>query len=64
MAEELAPVFLMLGGIFALGLVADSVARRTAIPRVSLLLLFGVVLGGAGLDLLPRPGEALQNFLS
>ena len=41
MAEELAPVFLMLGGIFALGLVADSVARRTAIPRVSLLLLFG-----------------------
>lgn len=64
MAEELAPVFLMLGGIFALGLIADSVARRTAIPRVSLLLLFGVLLGGPGLDLLPRPGEALQNFLS
>ncbi len=64
MAQELAPVFLMIGGIFGLGLLADSIARRTALPRVSLLLLAGVLLGGAGLDLLPRPGEALQNFLS
>ncbi|MCM2561024.1 cation:proton antiporter [Lutimaribacter sp. EGI FJ00015] len=64
MSQELAPIFLMIGGIFGLGLLADSIARRTALPRVSLLLLSGVLLGGAGLDLLPRPGETLQNFLS
>ena len=56
--------FLMLGAIFATGLVADLVARKTPIPRVTLLLVLGVVAGGAGFDLLPRPEDALQEFLS
>lgn len=57
-------IFLMLGAIFATGLAADIMARRTSLPRVTLLLVLGVVAGGAGLNLLPRPEDAVQEFLS
>lgn len=42
-----------LGALFAVGLVADELGRRTRLPRVTLLVLLGVLIGPAGFDLLP-----------
>ena len=44
---------LTLGGILLIGLATDAIGRRTFLPRVTLLLLFGVVIGGEMLDLIP-----------
>lgn len=61
---ELHEIFIMLGAIFATGLAADLLAQKTPVPRVTLLLLLGVLAGQAGFDLLPRPGEMLREFMS
>ena len=45
---------LALGGLLLAGLVADELGRRTRLPRVTLLILFGLAAGPAGLDLLPE----------
>lgn len=42
-----------LGCIFLAGLLFDAVGRRTRLPRVTLLLLFGFAVGPSALDLLP-----------
>lgn len=44
---------LALGGIFLLGLATDLLGRHTFLPRVTLLLLFGIVIGKEGFDLIP-----------
>ena len=46
-------MLISLGVIFLAGLVFDAVGRRTRLPRVTLLLVFGFAVGPAGLDLLP-----------
>ncbi len=46
-------MLISLGAIFLAGLVFDAVGRRTRLPRVTLLLVFGFAVGPAGLDLLP-----------
>jgi len=46
-------LLLTLGGVFLLGLVTSTIGRRTRLPRVTLLLLFGVLIGDAGLQLVP-----------
>ena len=51
--DELAKTLITLGGLFVLGLATDLLGRRTPLPRVTLLLLFGLGIGPAGLDLLP-----------
>ncbi len=51
---ELHLLFVVLGGLLLVGLLADEVGRRTRLPRVTLLILSGVVAGPAGLDLLPH----------
>lgn len=61
---DLAPTFLTLGGLFLAGLVADALGRRTHLPRVTLLLACGVVVGRAGFDLIPLEVQALFDFLS
>jgi len=48
-----APVLLILGFFFLVGLAADLIGRSTAIPRVTLLILSGLAIGPAGLNLLP-----------
>jgi Kef-type K+ transport system membrane component KefB len=46
--------FLMaLGGILLLGLLTDTLGRRTHLPRVTLLLIFGVIIGKDLLDIIP-----------
>jgi Kef-type K+ transport system membrane component KefB len=49
-----APEFLLtLGGILLISLATDAIGRRTFLPRVTLLLLFGVVIGKEMFDLIP-----------
>lgn len=48
-----AQVLITFGGMFLLGLLADLLGRRTALPRVTLLLLAGFAIGPSALDWLP-----------
>ncbi|NKX43434.1 cation:proton antiporter [Roseicyclus persicicus] len=61
---DLAPLFLTLGGLFLAGLVADVAARRTRLPRVTLLLAIGVAAGRSGFDLIPAGFDEIFGFLS
>lgn len=45
---------LTLGGIPLIGLATDAIGRRTFLPRVTLLLLFGVLIGRQMFDLIPQ----------
>ena len=59
------PVLLIsLGALFLVGLAADAIGRRTALPRVTVLLACGIAVGGAGLDLIPPEVQALYEVLS
>ncbi len=53
-----AEFFLTLGGIFLLALLTDLIGRKTFLPRVSLLILLGVIIGPSGLDIVPVNGYA------
>jgi len=44
---------LTLGGILLFGLVASTIGRRTFLPRVTLLLIFGMIIGKEMLDIIP-----------
>ncbi|MGD8913269.1 MAG: cation:proton antiporter [Candidatus Thiodiazotropha sp.] len=49
-----APEFLLtLGVILLAGLATDAIGRHTFLPRVTLLLLFGILIGRQMLDLIP-----------
>jgi len=61
---KLDAIFLTLGGLFALGLAADLLGRRTKIPRVTLVILLGVIVGPHGLDFLSTAFQELYAFLS
>jgi len=49
-----------LGGLLLLGLLTTTLAERTFLPRVTLLLIFGALIGTEGFDLIP-PGFS-QHF--
>jgi len=53
---DLAETFVALGGLFLIGLITDLIGRRTPLPRVTLLLVFGFLIGPSALDLLPDEG--------
>lgn len=61
---EIYQIFLTLGALFLLGLLADQIGRRTRLPRVTLLLLCGVGIGASGLDLLPIETDYWYAFLT
>jgi Kef-type K+ transport system membrane component KefB len=52
--ESVGQTLISLGIIFLAGLVFDVVGRRTPLPRVTLLMLFGFGVGPSALDLLPN----------
>lgn len=59
------PILLIaLGVLFLAGLAADAIGRRTRVPRVTLLLGCGLIVGGAGLDLIPDQLQALYDTFS
>ena len=51
--NDVSTILISLGGIFLLGMVTDMLGRKTSLPRVTLLLLFGVIIGKEALDLIP-----------
>ena len=57
--NESAIVFILLGGTFLLGLAADSIGRRTHLPRVTMVLVLGFVVGPGVFDILPEGYEGL-----
>lgn len=52
--DETAKVLSAIGLILLLAIAADFLGRRTFLPRVTLLLLLGILLGGEGLQLIPQ----------
>jgi len=51
---DASPQFLLtIGGILLFGLLTSAIGRRTLLPRVTLLMLFGVVIGRSGFDMIP-----------
>lgn len=46
---------LSLGLLFLLGLALDAIGRRVHVPRVTLLIILGALIGPPGLDILPPP---------
>ena len=44
---------LTLGGVLISGLALSAIGQKTHLPRVTLLLIFGVVIGKGGLDIIP-----------
>ncbi|MGC9519529.1 MAG: cation:proton antiporter [Desulfuromonadaceae bacterium] len=47
-------ILLTFGGLFLIGLLADIAGKHTPLPRVTLLLLAGFVIGPSCFDLLPQ----------
>ena len=45
--------FIVLGLLFWAGLTADQLGRLTRLPRVTMLLLIGILIGNAGFALIP-----------
>lgn len=59
-----ATTFISLGVILVGALVADRLAQRSPLPQVTVLLLFGVAVGPAGLDLLPAARESWEPVVT
>jgi Kef-type K+ transport system membrane component KefB len=51
--DTTAQILLTLGGILLLGVATDVLGQRTFLPRVTLMLLFGILIGPGILDLIP-----------
>ncbi len=62
--HETALILMTIGGLLLAGLLTDLLGRFTALPRVTLLILFGFLIGPSGLDLLPELSPGLFSFLS
>ncbi len=61
---EIHYIFLALGGLLLIGMVTDELGRRTRLPRVTLMILFGLLIGPSGLDLLPQSVREWYHFLA
>ncbi len=55
---------LTLGGLLLVGLATDEIGRRTRLPRVTLLIVFGVIAGPSGFNLLPAAFQEWYEFLA
>lgn len=62
--ENLANIFLTIGVLLLLGVITDYIGQRTRLPRVTLLLVFGVLIGPAGLSLLPDMSRQWFPFIA
>lgn len=51
--EHTAQTLLTIGSILLLGLATDLIGRKTSLPRVTLLLVFGVLIGNEVLGIIP-----------
>jgi len=62
--QEIAITLITLGGLMMLGLVTDLLGRHTPLPRVTLLLAFGFIIGPSGMAWLPQIEPQLFYLLS
>ncbi len=62
--SEMPVALIGLGILFLLGLAADALGHRTRLPRVTLLLGCGLLMGRAGFDLIPPLLSDLYPILS
>lgn len=61
---EIHVTLITLGGLFVIGLAADELGRRTRLPRVTLLILLGVLAGPVGFDVLPPQVRGWYELLA
>jgi len=51
--SQIAELLIAIGGILLLGLATDFLGKRTFLPRVTLLLIFGIIVGNEVLGVIP-----------
>ncbi len=56
--NDVAITLTTIGILLLLGLLTDVLGRLTPLPRVTLLLLFGVAIGPSGIDVIPDAAES------
>jgi Kef-type K+ transport system membrane component KefB len=61
---DTAPVLATLGALLLLGLVGDLLARKLPLPRVTLLVIFGIACGPSGFAVLPVDAETMYPLIS
>jgi len=49
-----ATFLLIIGGILLMALAVDALGQKTKLPRVTLLLIFGIIIGNEGFGLIPE----------
>lgn len=64
MTNNLSNIFLTIGVLLLLGVLTDHIGQRTCLPRVTLLLIFGILIGPSGLSLLPDMSRQWFPFIS
>lgn len=62
--ETHSQILLTIGGILLLGLFTSALAQRTVLPRATLLLIFGMLIGQQGADLIPTLFTDLFDIIS
>ena len=53
-----------LGGILLLSLLTHTLGKKTFLPRVTLLLIFGLIIGQSGLNLVPQVFQQNYNLIA
>jgi Kef-type K+ transport system membrane component KefB len=61
---DIAQTLMAIGALLLAGMLADAIGHKTQLPRVTLLILCGLVAGPAGLDLLPHSLTELYETLA
>ena len=62
--EDVSQLLTLFGGLFLISLVVSPIATHLKIPRVTLLIISGVVLGPQGLSLLNGVSETWFPFIA
>ncbi|MEK6230688.1 MAG: cation:proton antiporter [Luteolibacter sp.] len=60
--KESALMFIALGATFLIALAANAIGRRTRLPRVTLLIILGFLIGPEVFDLLPASRETMFSL--
>ncbi len=62
--SEFAKIFISLGGLLILGLLAQWLGQRTAIPRVTILIALGILVGPTGFDVISQVARDTFPWIS
>ena len=58
---DISLVFLTFGLLVLAGIGLDALGRMTRLPRITLLVLFGILVGPSGLDMLPGATDGWRD---